>query len=61
MQENNQNIKAKAVEQALASLRFDDIDLTPEFLEQYAQKHKIELKSNENVMKKVLKKKEGKQ
>lgn len=60
MQENSQNIKAKAVEQALASLRFDDIDLTPEFLEQYAQKHKIELKS-EKVMKKVLKKEEGKQ
>lgn len=61
MQENSQNIKAKAVEQALASLRFDDIDLTPEFLEQYAQKYKIELKSNEKVMKKVLKKEEGKQ
>ncbi len=64
MQESSQENKSKAIEQALASLKLDDISLTPEYLKQYAENQKIELEptleSTENkgmVMK--LTRKEG--
>ena len=43
MQESNLEKKSKAIEQALASLHIDDINVNSEYLEQYAQKQETEL------------------
>lgn len=67
MEENSHKIKSKAIEQALANLSFDGIDVSLEYLKQYAQKQEVELEPNEepskepseNVMVKTLTKKEG--
>lgn len=59
MQENSQNTKSKAIEQALASLHFDDIDVAQEYLKEYIQKQEIELESSEKNIVKTLSKKEG--
>ena len=64
MQESNPNKKSKAIEQALASLHFDDINVTPEYLVQYAKKQEVELEptveqTEENGMVMKLTRKEG--
>lgn len=43
MQESSPKNKSKAIEQALASLHFDNINVTSKYLEQYAQKQEVEL------------------